>query len=207
MSTGESIILIASIFAMGFGVYKIHQKKKWKLVGKIVGIIVIIILLITGAIYAYNWYQDRPHEADTLGKISLGMSPVEVTLLLGKPNNEDVDGKNRQRYFYTEYLGDVEYVVSFDETSGVQVICSEDYLNDIFGLGVYDNEQKIIDKLGNPTKISINEDGLSKFISYSQYKVAFRIQKGSVSAVCVTGTGEITFVNEYKESASDTNSF
>src|SRR3989344_1395392 len=100
MSTGGSLILISSLFALGFGFYKVNQKKKWKLIGKIVGAFLVLILLISGAAYVYNWYQERPYEVDTLGKISFGMSPVEVTLLLGKPNNEDIDGKDRQRYFY-----------------------------------------------------------------------------------------------------------
>ena len=198
MSTGESLILIASLFALGFGIYKIHQKKKWVVVGKIVGVILVIILLVSGMVYAHGWYQNRPHEVDTLGKISFGMSPVEVTLLLGKPSTEDVDGKNRQRYFYNNYLDRVEYVMSFDGVNGVQVVCSENYIYTLLGLGVYDSEQDIINKLGQPTKTSINEDGLIKFISYSQYKLAFGIQKGSVSTICITNTGEITFINEYK---------
>lgn len=170
----------------------------WRRLLKVTLSFLLLIVVLSILDFAYQWYKDLPAPVDTLGKISLGMEPVEVTLSIGKPTREDVDGKNRQRYFYNDYAGDSEYVISFDKTSGVQVICTENYIHSVVGLSVYDSERSIIDKLGDPTKTSINKDGLTKFISYNQYKLAFGIKEGSVAAVCVTGTGEVTFINEYQ---------
>jgi hypothetical protein len=56
------------------------------------------------------------------------------------------------------------------------------------GLGVYDRESRAVDKLGKPSAISIVDEGVSKFIYYEKYQVAFNIKKNTVEAVCVTAT-------------------
>ncbi len=196
MTTGESILTIAIFAGFSFGVYKIHQHKKWKLVLKILGVIILISLLVSAGIYGYWWYKNLPHEASTLGKVSLGMSPVEITLELGKPTNEFTDDEEQKRYVYKSY-DDILYHIIFDENEKVSVVCTDEYYNQIFGLGVYNDEKKVIKKLGEPTNVSINEDGTQKFISYEQYKVSFGIEKGSVNTTCVTNSGKVSFAKEY----------
>lgn len=198
MSLGTSILLIAIFGGILYAIYKINQKRKWKLVLKISAVIVLLIVVISAGIWGYYWYQDRPHVASTLGKVSLGMSPVEVTLELGKPTEEIIDEENQKRYLYKDYSG-LRYIIVFDQVDKASLICTEEYYYEIFGLGVYDSEEKIIKKLGEPTNVSINESGTSKFISYSQYKVAFDIEKGDVKTTCVTESGQVTFSNEYTE--------
>ena len=124
------------------------------------------------------------------------MSTVEVTLELGKPTEELVDEEGQNRYIYNRF-GDMQYIIIFDQNDQAALICTEEYYHEVFGLGVYDDEEKIVKKLGQPTNVSINEAGTSKFISYSQYKVAFDITKGDVKTTCVTESGEVTFANEY----------
>lgn len=202
MSTGASLILIAVFSAIVFVVYKIHQKQKWKLVGEIIGGLFALGLLIGAGIYAYYWYENLPYEATQLGKVSLDMTPVEVTLELGKPDQDFIDDNGVKRFLYIDYGSTYDYQIKFEKdnsgTERVVVVCSEDYINDIFGLGVYNPESKIINKLGKPTNISVNKDGLLKFISYSKWKVAFVIEKGDVKATCITKTGKVAFNEEYQ---------
>lgn len=201
MSTGDSLILIAIVLAICFVIYKIHQKQKWKLFGKIVGVLIIIGLLIGAGTYAYYWYDNLPYEATQLGKVSLDMTPVEVTLQLGKPNGDNTNESGVRRFVYMDY-GSVDYFVKFEkDTSGIErvtTVCSGDYMNDIFGLGVYDSEKNIIKKLGEPSNTSVNKDGLSKMISYEKWKVAFLIEKGEVKQTCITKSGKVAFAEEYK---------
>ena len=61
MTFGTSIILIVVFGGVGFGIYKIHQKRKWKTVLKIVGVLILLGVLIAVGVYGYLWYQNRPH--------------------------------------------------------------------------------------------------------------------------------------------------
>jgi len=174
-------------------------KKKSGIWRRLLKVVLSFILLIVGISiigFAYQWYKDLPRPVDTLGKVSLGMKPVDVTLDLGKPTDEGVNDEGWKHYFYKDY-STLNYFIAFDENDRVRRICSEAFYNDIFGLGVYDSEDRVVNKLGEPSKTSINQDGLSKFISYSKYNIAFSIEKGSVKAVCVTTT-ELVFTDEYK---------
>ena len=173
-----------------------RRKSVWKLLLKIVFIIIFIPVVISALTLTYQWYQDLPHPVNQLGSIKLGMKPVDVTLALGKPSQETTDYKNRVRYIYTDYGGKTQYLITFNEQTGASQICSEDYLNDVLGLGVYDDEKQVTNKLGEPSKVSINDEGLVKLISYSQYNIAFGIKEGDVSLTCVTDS-EMSFVEEY----------
>jgi len=197
MNTGSSLLLIATCAAIGYGIHKIHQKRKWRLVAKILGVLLLLCLVIWGAVYAYLWHVDRPQPAEKLGEISLGMTPVDVTLALGKPSSETLSARGKNRYIYTDYSGyTTKYVIDFED-GVVSTACTEDYSNELFGLGVYDSEEDVIKKLGSPSKTSINKEGLIKAISYEKYRVSFLISKGSIDAVCVTDTGGISFAEEY----------
>lgn len=173
------------------------RKSIWKILLKIILILILVPIVISALTLTYQWYQDLPHSVNQLGSIKLGMKPVEVTLALGKPSQETTDYKNRVRYIYTDYGGKTRYLITFNEQTGASQICSEDYSNDVLGLGVYDDERQVTNKLGEPSKVSINEEGLMKLISYSEYNIAFGIKEGDVSLTCVTDS-EMSFVDEYK---------
>ena len=177
-------------------VQKKTRKSIWRIILKVVLILILVPIVISALTLTYQWYQDLPHPVNQLGSIKLGMKPVEVTLALGKPSQETTDYKNRVRYVYTDYGGKTRYLITFNEQTGASQVCSEDYSNDVLGLGVYDDEKQVTNKLGEPSKVSINEEGLMKLISYSQYNIAFGIKEGDVSLTCVTDS-EMSFVDEY----------
>lgn len=179
-----------------------NHKKKWRLVGKIAGGLIIFCIVIGLAVWGWHVYKARPIPVNQLGSISLGMTPLEVTLALGEPNNvnaNDVSDGNR-RYLYMEY-GTLEYFIRFSDpnisTEQVEAICSSDYSNGVFGLSKYSSENDVIKKLGNPISQSVHKEGLRKMISYPELKVSFEIEKGDVISVCVSEDGTMKYLEEY----------
>lgn len=195
MTTGESLLTIVILFSIGFGLYKIHQKKMWKLVGKIVSIIIVITLLISVGFYIYKGYQDRPREVSSLGGISLGMKKVDVTIKKGKPDLERVGEEETTTLFYKDYLGTL--VLRLDYKGEVYRICSLEYHDKVFKLGKYDSIEQVTKKMGEPQEKSINKDGTLMLITYPQYNVAFQISEGVVNMTCVTTEEKISFIEEY----------
>ncbi len=202
MALGASLFWIALVALLVFGARFVTQKKKWRLVGKIIGGLVVLCIAIGLAIWGWNAYKGRPQPVDALGSISLGMTPVEVTLALGEPNNtnpNDVSDGHR-RYLYMEY-GTLEYFIKFSDAASssehVQAVCSGDYNNGVFGLSKYSSQKDVIKKLGNPISQSIHKDELRKMISYPEWKVSYEIEKGDVVSVCVSENGDMQYLEEY----------
>ena len=197
MSTGESLIIIVILLGLGFGIYKIHQKKKWKLVGKFASVIIGIILLISAGFYINNVYKNRPQEVSSLAGISLGMKKVDVTVKKGKPDLENMNKEGETTLYYKGYSGIIKNVISLDSKNEVYRICSFEYSDEVFGLGVYDSLENIIKKLDEPQGKSINKDGTKMILTYPQYNVAFQIYEGNIDMTCVTTQEKISFFEEY----------
>ncbi|MCB9810405.1 zinc-ribbon domain-containing protein [Candidatus Nomurabacteria bacterium] len=174
-------------------------KKKSSIWRRLLKVVLGFILLIVGISiigFAYQWYKDLPREMDTLGSISLGMKPVDVTLELGKPNDERINDEGEKGYIYNGYSG-IDYIIVFDENDKVRRICSENSYREVMGLGKYDSEERIVNKLGKPSNTSVNAEGTRKFISYAKYNVTFEIEQGDARLVCVTTT-EMSYTDEYQ---------
>lgn len=203
MTLGTSLIWIAILFLLAFGIRYVTHKKKWCLVLKIIGGLACLGILVSLAIHGWYVYKERPQPIDTLGAISLGMTPLEVTLALGKPSgtNENDMFDSHRRYVYTDYSGTPEYIIKFSEVTNsieyVESVCSRDYSKTIFGLGKYSSEFEVIKKLGAPVSQSIHKDGLKKMISYPEWKVSFEIEKNDVISTCVSEDGDIKYLEEY----------
>lgn len=204
MTLGTSLFWITILVLVILGIRYTTRQKKWRLVAKIVGGLAILGVILGFAVWAWGSYKDRPQPVDTLGSLSLGMSPLEVTLAAGKPDIEskpdEIDGS--RRYLYKDYSGDVEYFVRFSDVNEnsderVDLICTSNYAHHVFGLSKYSSEKEVTKKLGEPTSQSIRKDGLAKIISYENWKVAFEIEKKSVTEVCVSSSGKVSYREEY----------
>lgn len=131
------------------------------------------------------------------------MTPVEVTLAVGKPK-ANLEGSERDtdlRYIYLGYNDELDYFVRFSNKGGEHravLICSSNFLRKVLGFSKYDSEGGIIKKLGEPTSVSVREDGLQKTISYKQWKAAFGIEQGEVETVCATESGEVKYLKEHE---------
>src|SRR6056297_3095203 len=119
MTTGESLLLITTIGAIIYGLYLINKKQKWKLVLKIIGVIIFLSLIIAGGIYAYTYIKNMPTEADSLAGISLGMKEVDVTLLKGTPNDIDINDEGVKMITYQDYSGATEIFITIGQNDEV----------------------------------------------------------------------------------------
>ena len=201
MSLGTSLFLIAIGVLIFLSIKLINKHKKWRTVGKVSGIIILFILIISLSIWGWFLYKDRPQVQYSLGSLSLGMSVVEVTLAAGEPTTTSFNGV-RRFYYNDNYSNRLKYLVSFSDINEepeekVDIICTREYLNDVFGLSVYSSEEQIKKKLGEPSYQSIRSDGFAKIISYEELNVSFEIEKKNVVMVCISTSGKTTYSEEY----------
>lgn len=172
----------------------------------------VIGLVIVAGIGYWGWlrYTERPRVVEEIAGVRLGMSPTDVKLSKGMPNvtaapEVQSNGDYSLDWMFSTTYGPTLYVV-FDgkssESLGVSIVCEASGYTRLFGLGNYSSEKDVTGKLGVPSRTSIAESGLTKIISYSAYKVAFEIEKGSVTKVCVSGSGSVGYERELKDAAT-----
>ena len=176
-------------------------------------IIIAILIPIIGilAAIAIPAYQDkvvRNQVMTELDGISLGMRPVDVTLVKGKASNsseQPTQTENRSHLYWYFYNPELEHTLMLqfsgndNESLAVYSICSNqpNRLN-IKGISFLEHtrEDEIIRKLGQPTNISIRGNGLSKMLSYLPMKIAFEFTQDKITMVCVTDT-ILSYSDEY----------
>lgn len=193
-----------------------YVQRKWSFWAIILYIVIIILGgLAALLIPAYENYTIRHQVITELNGLTLGMRPVEVTLAKGEPSNssekpqQSQDGAYFSLNYYFYYPGSYgeESELLLVHFSGEDVksliadrICS-DSIDRFYVKGIsylkYTKESEIIEKLGQPTGISIYKNGLSKWLSYEPMNVAFELQKDSINQVCISKSN-ISYVEEYE---------
>jgi len=210
MSIGAGLLWSTIIALIAIAIWRTTVNKKWKTVGKVVGGIALLGVIVGVAIWGWLKYQDRPQVVTQLAGIAIGMSKAEVTLALGKPTRDTIgftDGKlGPMRLAYVdEYNKDKMTLIYFDyDDNAVERICELDGYESLLGFSKYSDEQDIIEKLGAPGDVSIHKEGLRKIISYPQWKAAYIIEKGDVRGVCTSKSGIVKYEDELGEAASPT---
>ena len=86
----------------------------------------------------------------------------------------------------------------------VSIICESGGYGDLLGLDRFDSEEDIVSRLGEPSGESISESGLSRIISFAEWKVAYELVEGRISQRCVTESGVVAYRDEYEEESSPT---
>lgn len=66
-----------------------------------------------------------------------------------------------------------------------------------FGFYYGASESDVIEKLGRPTTISIDKDGLSKMLSFARYRATFEFVQARSIALCAASNGNVRYVVEY----------
>lgn len=208
MTLGDGILWSTVLALLAAGIYALSVRKKWKVFGKVLAVLILIGCLIGGGFWGYLEWQDRPYVVDEFESIRLGMRPVDVTILKGKPQDDTNHAEKSEKgdYYTLSYMFDVDpdadgflYVAfrgSTAEELAVRRVCRKGGYGDLLGFGEYSRETDIVDKLGKPTSVSIRDTGLAKFINYGQWNVAYQIQEGRARVLCMT-TAPITFIDEY----------
>ena len=178
------------------------KKKKKRLIyfGCILLIIVIAIPFIMQPKPAEESYFNEV-EISTIDGVSLGMSPVEVTLLKGQAENSSEkinkihDDLYHLRWNYDfiniDFIGPNENDLKTSRVCGTPIHAS---INNIVGIST---EKEVNLFFGKPDHISIHKDGLSKWISYEKYNAAFEVEKENIIYSCLD-EDYIAYEEEYK---------
>jgi hypothetical protein len=199
MTLGTGIFASTILLVAVFIAWQLTAHRKWKTFGKFVVAVVAIAGLFGGGLYTWANYEPPPTVLSKLGGISLGASMVDVKLLLGEPATSVVE----------EPILDGETIATFNYPDGVEVIfrgtdefdlaasiiCNRTYPAAL-GVTSYDTEAEVIDRLGEPTSVSVRADGLAKTISYAQWQVSFSLSQNRITSVCVHSSPAITYQNE-----------
>ncbi len=99
MTIGDGIFWSTVLILLSAAIYQISIRKKWKLVGKMVALLLLFGVVGGAAIWGWYSYNNRPSPVAELNGIRLGMSPVEVKLVKGPPSNEQkatIDQQNKE---------------------------------------------------------------------------------------------------------------
>ena len=132
----------------------------------------------------------------SLDGLHLGMSEVDVTLALGeKPEaiNSSVYSSRRELVF----SGGLKLQFATSGMSSVLYqICSS---GPPYELKIYNNttESDILSRFGEPSFVSVSNDGTTKISSFKNSNLAFEFRKNEILKACVSNKMPVRYVDEY----------
>lgn len=190
MSTGSAIILSTILLIVSVGAWRISVAHRWGTVGKVLGVIVLLIAVIIGGIYAYQWYQERPKVVDNLSGIRIGMTEAEVVVEMGSPDSVTNEKTHKILRYTKEYR--YQYgrdILVSNKSRKVETICEAGEFTDPH-LNSYVSESELIERFGEPDYTFIEPSGDYKTLSYPSYNLTFIIRSGNMSEVCLSNKAE-----------------
>jgi len=185
---GLIVVLIISS-AIAFGNYKLI--KSWSKVlkssfGKFLKVSVVVIsslfalgLLITAGILINDIWENRLRKYDEFDGIKLGWARDEVTFRKGNSTrtSKHPDGSEMHEY------GDLLILYEADKVSGMRM-CPSNWIK-INGLACNDDLDKLLKILGEPKKISVNNDKTSRLYCYPKYNVCYQVTLGKIDLIAI----------------------
>lgn len=207
MTLGEGIFYSTFLVIVVWSIYQISRHKKWKAVGKGFVLLAFVFTVIGAGVWGWIAYQARPQLVKEFAGFELGMRPVDVTLAIGEPKGklaakEDEDGTYHMFWFHSEgdYDWSTNVYLSFfgdsEDNLTLERICLYSGSGHLLTIGLGDSETAVIEKLGNPTSTSIDNEGLIKILNYTEWLVAYQIKAGKVTRSCAT-SAPMSFRVEY----------
>ena len=178
---------------------------------KVLGAISLIGALFVGGLLGWNKWQDRRQPVTEFKGIELGMRPGDVSLVVGEPRSKtpkgveyrDEVGTYSQTWIYFPIEDERMFFVIFwgesEDRITVGRVCQPLGFSSLLGFNRYSREQDIIDELGEPSSVSIHSNGLTKFINFREWNVAYQITKGEVGSRCIA-TEDVKYAEEYGQS-------
>jgi hypothetical protein len=190
MSTGSAIILSTILLIVSVGAWRISVAHRWGTVGKVLGVIILLIAVIIGGIYAYQWYQERPKVVNNLSGIRIGMIEAEVFVEMGEPDSVTKHKTYKVLRYTKEY--DTAFALDVSVSSKdnkVDVLCEQGEFTDPY-LSSYVSESELIERFGEPEATFIDPNGSYKTLAYPSYNLTFIIRSGNVSEVCLSNKAQ-----------------
>lgn len=189
MTVGEGILWSTVLIIVFVSIVLLTKHGRWKTFAKVLGIALVLGVLIGAGTWFYFKYQNRPQVVSSLNGINLGMSEVDVTLVKGAAdrvlNPDQTPDGSRKTLVYEGSLDSYTYAILRGSKEGMVVtdICDMGGYGRVLGFGTYSSEEDVVEKLGEPSNVSINEKGTRKLLSYPHWNAAFEIEKSDVSKV------------------------
>lgn len=210
MTLGDGIFWSTIVIVVAGAIYQISVRKKWRLIGQVLGVLILIGAVIGGSVWGWFRYENRPYAIQELDGIRLGMRPVDVTIAKGEASDElDLSEEEKKEelrrawVYATDDSGPRIFVVfegSARENMVVSRICQYRGYRNLLGVDMYTSEKEIVQRLGKPSHERINDSHVSKWLSYDRWNVAYLVQAGKVGSMCVT---ERPFVPVQRDSPSN----
>jgi hypothetical protein len=174
-------IFLSSLFLGSVALF-IATKDRWnwkKLALWPVGILAALCV----AFYAYSLIEDRPKAEQAFWDIPLNASKSDVKFIKGEASEKEDDV---WRYITRDQSGNwsTAYYVHFEEDT---VWCIAFYANEfsrwaanIQGINIGDKIDVVRRKFGEPSHVSVSDDGLKRLYTYSLYNIVFELEKNEV---------------------------
>ena len=185
---GLIIVLIISA-VIAFGNYKLI--KSWSKVlkssfGKFLKVSVVVIsslfvlgLLITAGILINDIWENRLKKQDGFGEIKLGWARDEVLFRKGNPTDTGKTLKGGQMDVYA----DMTITYKADKVDGIR-ICPSSWIK-INGLACNDDVDKLFKIFGEPKKVGVSNDKISRLYCYTKYNVCYEATLGRINEIAI----------------------
>jgi len=186
MSLATAIFL--SSLVLGFVALFVATKDSWKW-KKIILWPIATLSLIAAGLWIYNTIEERPKVQTTFWDIPLGATQADVKFLKGAPNvvPKEVDRDKWEYLWPASSNSDWDYLYRVAFKNG-KVWLIEYFASPsrTYGPGIQtidegDSLETIIQKFGEPARVSTSVDQLSRIYSFTKYQVAFELKQNRVT--------------------------
>lgn len=150
-----------------------------------IGILAVVAIVVCG----FVWKENHVGRLDGMGDLKLGMREVDVTAAYGRKADCDVVESPTQKVWafnarYSPCNTSVFLEANKDKELRVTRICSDSSPSEQLS-GVW-MEKDLIEKIGDPSSISISKDGLSKISNFESNNISVDVKGGRITQWCVT---------------------
>lgn len=176
MGLGAGILLSAMVIGLVLLYGQTRDRWHWK---KVFLTALVVTVTVACVAWAYSEYENRIMAQSEFLSISLGSKVSDVRFIKGNPDMASMDGGV---WIFNDSKKKAELLVLFRDTAVKAVLYIGDcfYCNQMFGLGIGTRYEKVKEKVGEPTSVSISPDQLKRLASFEKWNVVFILKENKV---------------------------
>lgn len=156
-----------------------------------------LVLVVSGVFYFGSVYEDLPKAQNELLNIKLGMTQDDVLFTKGSPTEKSphkTESTHFENWVYKAKGKSADsFRVDFKNEKVVRVIhvSSGEYQNmGVGGISQWNDQETILEKYGEPDRISVSADKKSRAYNYDEYHVAYGLHLNEVNVVAIYDPNE-----------------
>ena len=176
MGLGAGILLAAMVIGLVLLYGQTRDRWRWK---KVFLTTLVVTVIIACVALAYSEYENRITTQSAFLSIALGSKVSDVRFIKGNPDMASMDGGV---WIFNDSNKKAELLVLFRDkvVKAVLYIGECLYCNQMFSLGIGTSYEKVKEKLGEPTSVSISPDQLKRLASFEKWNVVFTLQENKI---------------------------